>query len=428
MKVFVSVVMFGIAVAAHAETAQRPVTSERDVVAACHESSGYAQGFGGRRTFLWSPKGLEAGRAQAIANPRNAAYLQLLVRADAALQGPTYSVVSKTRTPPSGDKHDYMSMGPYWWPDPQQPHGAPYIRRDGKVNPERSSSAFDIAALDAFSAAVEALGLAFYLTDDRRYADKTGELLRAWFLDPATRMKPNANFAQGIPGRVDGRAEGVLDTFRLMPVIEVIGLLTPSTALTPKEQEELKRWFDEYVTWMSTSAIGTEERDAANNHGLWYDAQVAHFALFAGREAVARQAIERTRARLIAQIETDGRMPHELGRTRALHYSIFALQAAVRTADLGRCLGEDLWTSGPQARKLHAAVDFLMPYVGREHEFPFPELNPHPSEEALELFARAHSAFGAATYAAAVLTLIRHNERSELNLTVVDARAAGGGG
>src|SRR5437870_2225409 len=43
--------------------------------------------------------------------------------ADKALAAPTYSVVKKPFTPPSGDKHDYMSLSPYWWPDPSKPDG-----------------------------------------------------------------------------------------------------------------------------------------------------------------------------------------------------------------------------------------------------------------------------------------------------------------
>ncbi|MFK5282667.1 alginate lyase family protein, partial [Lacticaseibacillus paracasei] len=40
-----------------------------------------------------------------------------------------YSVMNKKQFPPSGDKHDYMSTGPYWWPDPTKPDGLPYIRK-----------------------------------------------------------------------------------------------------------------------------------------------------------------------------------------------------------------------------------------------------------------------------------------------------------
>ena len=61
---------------------------------------------------------------------------QLLKEADNALQLAPMSVMEKKNTPPSGDKHDYMSLAPYFWPDPNKPDGIPYIRKDGQVNPE----------------------------------------------------------------------------------------------------------------------------------------------------------------------------------------------------------------------------------------------------------------------------------------------------
>ena len=64
------------------------------------------------------------------------AYRQLLKDADAALKAGPFTVMAKKRLPPSGDRHDYMSFGPYWWPDPSKPDGLPYIRRDGERNPE----------------------------------------------------------------------------------------------------------------------------------------------------------------------------------------------------------------------------------------------------------------------------------------------------
>src|SRR5437868_6138387 len=56
--------------------------------------------------------------------------------ADKVVVGPLYSVVNKEFLPPSGDKHDYMSMGTYWWPNPNTTNGLPYVRRDGQANPE----------------------------------------------------------------------------------------------------------------------------------------------------------------------------------------------------------------------------------------------------------------------------------------------------
>jgi hypothetical protein len=363
----------------------------------CRGGDGTAAVFGGRRTFLWSPEGLEYAKAHRTDPSIALAYAAVIRRADAALAGPTYTVVDKSRTPPSGDKHDYISMGPYWWPDPTKPNGEPYLRRDGEVNPERSTNAFDVGHLDAMSAAVEALSLAYWFTDDARYATKASQLLRAWFLDPATRMNPNAKYAQGVPGRTTGRAEGVLDTFRLLRVIEGVGLLGPSRTLSDADQKGLERWFADYAAWMRTDPNGREEQAAANNHGIWFDYQLAGFSLFARQDAVTRQVVAEAGARRIkGQVAPDGSLPRELTRTRALHYSYFALQALVGTARFGRCVGLDLWHyQTSDGRGLRAAFDFLAPYVGREASFPYSELKPEgAASEAAPLFAAAAQAYG----------------------------------
>jgi hypothetical protein len=374
----------------------------------CKGGDGTAAAFGGRRTFRWSPLGLEYAKTHRADPSIAPAYAALIKRADAALAGPSYTVVDKTRTPPSGDKHDYISMGPYWWPDPGQPNGEPYIRRDGEFNPERATNAFDVTDLDAMSAGVEALSLAYYFTDDARYANKAAQLLRVWFLDPATGMNPNTKYAQGVPGRATGRAEGVLDTYRLLRVIEGVGLLAPSKALSDADQKGLERWFADYTTWMRTDTNGREEQAAANNHGIWFDYQLAGFALFARQDAVARQVVAEAGARRIAtQVAPNGSLPLELTRTRALHYSYFALEALVGTAQFGRCVGLDLWRyQTADGRGLRAAFDFLAPYVGQEASFPYPELKPEDaSSEALPLFAAAADAYGDKTLADKAATL-----------------------
>lgn len=77
-------------------------------------------------------------------------------------------------TADSGDKHDYMSMGPYWWPDPSKPDGLPYIRKDGQRNPELDK--LDRNKLGDMSKAVTTLGLAYYFSGDEKYAAKSRRL------------------------------------------------------------------------------------------------------------------------------------------------------------------------------------------------------------------------------------------------------------
>ncbi len=65
------------------------------------------------------------------------AYAKLLDDARKAMREPLLTVTSRTvMVAPSGDKHDYLSLSPYWWPDTTKPVGLPYVRRDGVTNPE----------------------------------------------------------------------------------------------------------------------------------------------------------------------------------------------------------------------------------------------------------------------------------------------------
>ena len=156
-----------------------------------------------------------------------APYAALRRRADQALLTAPRSVTHKTSTPPSGSKHDYMSMGPYWWPNPATPNGLPYVQRDGQRNPLASGNALDSNRLQGMLADVRDLALAHHFTGDMRYARKSAAVIRTWFLDPATRMNPSLRYGQSIPGITDGRGIGIIDTRDLWLVIDAVALITP---------------------------------------------------------------------------------------------------------------------------------------------------------------------------------------------------------
>src|SRR4051812_19980512 len=98
-----------------------------------------------------------------------ASLVSILDSALAAYNAEPLSVMQKKRMPPSGNKHDYMSMAPYWWPDTTKPNGLPFIRRDGEMYPE-SRTDHDGLRLQATIERVRSLSLAWYLTEDARYA------------------------------------------------------------------------------------------------------------------------------------------------------------------------------------------------------------------------------------------------------------------
>jgi hypothetical protein len=330
--------------------------------ATCDGAGGYER-VSGSRTFLWRPQWLALEKKR-LAHDLTAAKA-LRKAADTALTRRPYSVTAKTKMPASGDRHDYYSIGPYWWPNGNRPDRLPYVRRDGETNSESRGPEFDKDRIQRFAADVELLALAAHHLGDRRYAEHAAALLRAWFLDPATRMNPNLNFAQAVPGINAGRGEGIIELIVMPQVVESVGLVAATGALTPKEVDELKAWFGDFVGWMQSSANGRAEAAKANNHGLYYDYLLTHFALFAGQEELARNvATNFVGQRLAAQMAPDGSLPEELSRTRSLHYSFFAMQAATRMATIGECVGADIWRAKTaDGRGLSKGLEYLSGFL-----------------------------------------------------------------
>lgn len=340
----------------------------------CDGSNGYVAAPGGLRTFLWTPGMLASAKRDVAADP--AALSRLTVQANAALTHEPYSVTDKTKLPASGDKHDYQSIGPYWWPTPGKRGGIPYERRDGKINPERDGPEFDLRRLQNFSDDVTLLSLAYYHSGDQLYTDHAAKLLRTWFIDPATRMNPNLTHAQAIPGRYIGRPYGIIDASRLIPVVESIGLLGPSGALGEEDQAALENWFGEFVGWMATSPNGRLERATKNNHGIYFDMLISQFALFARLDPVAEAVTGMFgEARIEPQFAADGTLPEELTRTRSWHYTLWTLHAAERVAQLGQCAGQDVASyRNAVGAGLGTALDKAAAVVDPAEDWPYKDI------------------------------------------------------
>jgi hypothetical protein len=284
------------------------------------------------------------------------------------------SVMDKNVTPPSGDKHDYMSQAPYWWPDPSKPDGRPYIRRDGRRNPEIDGIT-DHDNLTRLARTVTSLALAFHFTGREDYAQHAAQLIRVWFLDASTRMNPNLNFGQGIPGIAEGRAAGIVETRFLPDIIDGVTLLQGSPSWTPSDDQGFKDWMRAYLKWLEESRLGRDEATRGNNQETWYEVQVVALAIYTGQPNDALAALARARVAIGEEFEPDGRQPRELGRTRAWDYSIFDLTAFMHLAALADHVGVDLWNyRTADGRTLRQGVDYLVPFATGETPFPFEQI------------------------------------------------------
>ncbi len=372
------------------------------------------------RTFLIDPRAFASVKAKIAAGDKSFdAPLAKLVRdAESALKQGPFTVTSKAQTPPSGDKHDYYSQAPYYWSDPNKPNGLPYINRDGERNPEIDSISDD-KNMSLMISTSQTLALAYYYKGDERYAQRAELLLQTWFLDPATRMNPNMNHAQAVPGRHDGSGGGIIDSHSLPQVLDAIGLLAGSKAWSAQDDRGMRDWFAQYLDWMMNSKNGRQEAKAENNHGSYYDAQIISIALYLNRDELVKSVLEEAKnVRIARQIEPDGRQPLELRRTKSWDYSVFNLLALFRLAALGDRVRVDLWNyQTTDGRSIRKALDWLVPFALGDSKWTTQQIIKFEPGQLAPLLRQAATSYHSNAYREMYFKLAGNDPNNRLNLT-----------
>jgi Alginate lyase len=271
-----------------------------------------------------------------------------------------------------GGPHDFYSNGDYWWPDPSKSNGLPYIQRDGETNPENFVA--HRRCLMQLRDAVAALGAAYKITHEDRYAGKASELLRVFFMDAGTRMNASLNYAQAIPGRTPGRGIGIIDTLHLAEVPMAIQVMQPSPSFPTEVFNGMKKWFGDYVSWMLTSTNGHEEARAGNNHAVAFWLQIAAFSTLTGDEARLAACRRQFKEVFVGkQMAPDGSFPAELRRTKPYGYSIFQLDNMTTLCQVLSTPEDNLWEyQTADGRGIGKAMEFLYPYLADKSKWPKP--------------------------------------------------------
>jgi hypothetical protein len=376
------------------------------------------------RIFLLNPVILQKKKQALPHDPHmQAALRQLVQQADTLLHARLVSVIEKTQLPASGDIHDYLSLAPYWWPDPTKPDGLPYIHRDGQTNPQAGEIP-DKPYFQKMMPNVKTLALAYYFTEKDVYVAKAVDFLRTWFLNQDTSMNPNLNYAQMIRGRDTGRAAGIIDARALSTVIDSIGFIQHFHLWTIQDQQSMEHWFRCYLDWLLTSPLGREEAVAKNNHGSWYDVLTASIALFINEQEIARDILQASKTRRIdSQILADGSQPSELRRTLIWHYSAFNLQALQALARLGEHTGVDIWShTTPDGANLRTALDYLLPAALNTQKWPYQQISPIKPERLVDVLYQAASHYHEPSYWQAIQTILGKDMTSHLDNLLYDMK------
>lgn len=296
---------------------------------------------------------------------------RILHAADAALAETPVTITAFPSPRSSGGLHDFYSEGDYWWPNPADP-GGPYIQRDGLTNPDNFVA--HRRALVRLSVQVPALVAAWKTTGEQRYVRHAVAHLRAWFVDPRTRLNPHLQYAQAIFGKTTGRGIGIIDTVHLVEVARAIEVLRDGDALSGQDRQQIVAWFRDYLHWLTTSKNGIEEREAKNNHGSCWLLQVAAFARLTGDQQLLAYARERFKTVLLpTQLAADGSQPLELKRTKPYGYALFNLEALAALCRILSTPQDNLWTYvTPDGRGMAKAMSWMLPYIRDKASWPLP--------------------------------------------------------
>lgn len=316
---------------------------------------------------------------------------RILKAAAVALKQESISITKFPAEHSSGGLNDFFSNADYFWPDPAKSNGLPFISRDGMSYPG-VFTAHRMAMRDLRDS-VAALGAAYKITQDDRYARKAAELLRVFFVDPATRMNPHLEYAQAVLGRSPGRSYGIIDALHLIEIPPAIAAMQKSPAFSPGLVASLKQWFSDLSDWMVTSKNGREEAAARNNHAVAFWLQIACFARFTGDEAKLAECRRQFKEVFVPnQMAVDGSFPQELKRTKPYGYSIFQLDNMATLCQVLTTPEENLWDFQlPDGRGMRQAAAYLYPFLADKSKWP---LNPDvqaweswPARQPFLLFA-----------------------------------------
>ena len=293
----------------------------------------------------------------------------IIARADKVLFESPQTITMFVCTRSAGGIHDFYSEGDYWWPDPANPDG-PYIQRDGMTNPENFVD--HRKAMIRLSQIAGTLASAYKITGDDKYVKQAFIHLKAWFVDPATRMNPSLLYSQAIKGRFTGRGIGIIDTIQLMEVAQGIIAMQNAKCIDKALLEAIKSWFSEYIQWLTTHQYGKDEMNAKNNHGTCWVMQTAAFAKLTGNNEILDFCRTRYRDVLLpGQMETDGSFPQELRRTKPYGYSLFNMDALTMVCLILSDKDLDLWNySTADGRSIRKGIEYLYPYVAEKDRWP----------------------------------------------------------
>ncbi|HHE55028.1 MAG TPA: hypothetical protein ENL21_04550 [Caldithrix abyssi] len=310
--------------------------------------------------------------------------------ADLYLKKQTVTITASPAPIPGLDPRTYYSESPYWWPDSTNPDG-PFVRRDGLRYPGRFQE-HKKSLIEMYNS-VTTLSLAAYFFEDSSFARKARQQLKAWFVDPQTRMAPHLQYAQAVRNKSTGRPFGIIETHRFTRMLPALRLLAASGFWPAQEQQAVTQWFRQFLDWLTQSEFGQKEKMHGNNHSTWWSVQVMAIARFVKDDSLFEEVSHHVQDYLLEkQLIPPGRFPLEEKRTRSMDYAIFNLNAYAMAAQmLFVKKGVDFWhVKNSKGACLADAIQYLLPFLKQPEKWPLKQILPPRTNNVPFLFFYAN--------------------------------------
>ncbi len=262
----------------------------------------------------------------------------------------------------------------------------------------------DHPAAITMSDSVRTLGLAYAFTDASQqaqraaYADKAIDFIRTWTLDSVTRMRPTP------PGKT-------IDNYVTMPsMFYGADLISDYGGWDPGEKTAFYDWTRTMANYFVANGEGN------NNFSNWRYLTIASAGALLNDTAMFDFAESEFKRLLPIQVQNQyssvaGRMNYEVGRDDGLHYSLFAINAMIQTAEILYNRGVNVYdyVDPNTGSSLKLALDFITPYAlnpetwGNTSETTgLTQLTPIAQRNSMALFELAYSYYQDPAYLAVV--------------------------
>ena len=312
---------------------------------------------------------------------------EILKRAEQDKNEPARTLTEEYCERSAGGMNDFYSEGDYWWPNPEDPEG-PYIVKDGLTNPGNFTLHREL--MIRFSQMVGNLCSAYLLNGNKEYSDAITKHLKAWFITDSTRMNPHLLYAQAIKGRHTGRGIGIIDAIHLIEVARTVIILEEKNEIEKSDLDQIKSWFSQFNSWLTSHEYGLAEMVHPNNHGTCWNMQVGIYAKLTGNDSILDFCRENYKTLILPnQMAVNGSFPLELNRTKPYGYSLFNLDAMVMNCLILSDPENDLWNfTTEDGKNIEKGLEYMAAFVADKSSWPL-----KPDVMYWENWPVAHPAF-----------------------------------